>query len=302
MADWARERPGARRAARSPPRIAEARAGRGGYPRPRDPAVRRALAGRRPPRRAARCRCPGSATSRTSRRPSEVRRGDRRATCAMSAELLDLAVARRAGRRRPAAGAGRRAGQRRRVQDQPHRPRQRHRPRRRGADRRDDPRPSGPATRSWARRAPTRRGSGEVRWLVDPLDGTINYLWGIPQWSVSVAALDADGPLVGVVHDPSRGETFTARPRRRGARSATAPLRRRARRRRSTRRSSAPASATSPPSARRQAAACCRRSCRRCATCAASARRRSTSPGWRAAGSTATSSAASTPGTGRRDG
>ena len=53
-------------------------------------------------------------------------------------------------------------------------------------------------------------GSGEVHWLVDPLDGTINYLWGIPQWSVSVAALDAEGPLVGVVHDPSRGETFTA--------------------------------------------------------------------------------------------
>ena len=53
-------------------------------------------------------------------------------------------------------------------------------------------------------------GSGEVHWLVDPLDGTINYLWGIPQWSVSVAALDVEGPLVGVVHDPSRGETFTA--------------------------------------------------------------------------------------------
>jgi myo-inositol-1(or 4)-monophosphatase len=52
-------------------------------------------------------------------------------------------------------------------------------------------------------------GSG-VRWLVDPLDGTINYLWGIPQWSVSVAALDAEGPLVGVVHDPPRGETFRA--------------------------------------------------------------------------------------------
>jgi myo-inositol-1(or 4)-monophosphatase len=53
-------------------------------------------------------------------------------------------------------------------------------------------------------------GSGEIHWLVDPLDGTINYLWGIPQWSVSVAALDHEGPLVGVVHDPSRGETFTA--------------------------------------------------------------------------------------------
>ena len=54
-------------------------------------------------------------------------------------------------------------------------------------------------------------GASGLRWLVDPLDGTINYLWGIPQWSVSVAAADADGPVVGVVHDPPRGETFTAR-------------------------------------------------------------------------------------------
>ena len=53
-------------------------------------------------------------------------------------------------------------------------------------------------------------GTGAIRWLVDPLDGTINYLWAIPQWCVSVAALDEEGPLVGVVHDPSRGETFTA--------------------------------------------------------------------------------------------
>ena len=66
-----------------------------------------------------------------------------------------------------------------------------------------------------------RRGRVGVRWLVDPLDGTINYLWGIPQWSVSVAAADADGPVVGVVHDPPRGETFTAR-RGEGARLATA--------------------------------------------------------------------------------
>jgi len=53
-------------------------------------------------------------------------------------------------------------------------------------------------------------GSG-ITWLVDPLDGTINYLWGIPQWSVSVAARDRDGAIVGVVHDAPRGETFTAR-------------------------------------------------------------------------------------------
>lgn len=47
-------------------------------------------------------------------------------------------------------------------------------------------------------------------WVVDPLDGTINFLFGIPQWSVSVAARDADGACVGVVHDPCRDETFAA--------------------------------------------------------------------------------------------
>ena len=56
--------------------------------------------------------------------------------------------------------------------------------------------------------------AGGLRWVVDPLDGTTNYLFGIPQWSVSVACEDPDGALVGVVHDPCRGETFTARSRR----------------------------------------------------------------------------------------
>jgi myo-inositol-1(or 4)-monophosphatase len=51
--------------------------------------------------------------------------------------------------------------------------------------------------------------SGRV-WIVDPLDGTVNYANGIPFFCVSIA-LVADGrPVVGVVHDPSRGETFTA--------------------------------------------------------------------------------------------
>jgi myo-inositol-1(or 4)-monophosphatase len=49
-----------------------------------------------------------------------------------------------------------------------------------------------------------------LRWLVDPLDGTVNYLFGIPQWCVSVACEDRDGTLVAVVHDPSRRETMTA--------------------------------------------------------------------------------------------
>lgn len=49
-----------------------------------------------------------------------------------------------------------------------------------------------------------------LRWLVDPLDGTINYLYGIPHWCVSVACADADGAIAGAVFDPIRGELFTA--------------------------------------------------------------------------------------------
>jgi len=51
---------------------------------------------------------------------------------------------------------------------------------------------------------------GALRWVVDPLDGTINFLFGIPVFGVSVACEDAEGGLVGVVLDPMRGECFTA--------------------------------------------------------------------------------------------
>ncbi len=53
-------------------------------------------------------------------------------------------------------------------------------------------------------------GTTGVRWVVDPLDGTANYLYEIPQWCVSVAAEDADGAIAGVVLDPLRGEEFVA--------------------------------------------------------------------------------------------
>ncbi|HEX6969462.1 MAG TPA: inositol monophosphatase family protein [Micromonosporaceae bacterium] len=55
-----------------------------------------------------------------------------------------------------------------------------------------------------------RPGTSGVRWVIDPLDGTANYLRSLPAFVVSVLA-EVDGEaLVGVVHDPSRGETFTA--------------------------------------------------------------------------------------------
>ncbi len=68
------------------------------------------------------------------------------------------------------------------------------------------------------------QGTTGVRWVVDPLDGTINYLWGIPHWSVSIAATDRTGDLVAVVFDPCRDETFHAA-RGEGAWLGDTPLR-----------------------------------------------------------------------------
>ena len=48
------------------------------------------------------------------------------------------------------------------------------------------------------------------RWVVDPLDGTVNYLYGFPAWGVSVALEDERGTLVGVVLDPLRDDCFVA--------------------------------------------------------------------------------------------
>lgn len=53
-------------------------------------------------------------------------------------------------------------------------------------------------------------GSSGVRWVVDPIDGTVNYLYGIPQWAVSLGVEDASGTAVGVVYDPSKGELWQA--------------------------------------------------------------------------------------------
>ncbi|HZR49319.1 MAG TPA: inositol monophosphatase family protein [Streptosporangiaceae bacterium] len=56
--------------------------------------------------------------------------------------------------------------------------------------------------------APSQTG---VRWVVDPLDGTVNYLYGLPEWGVSIAA-EVDGEIVaGVVAAPVLGQTFSAR-------------------------------------------------------------------------------------------
>jgi len=55
-----------------------------------------------------------------------------------------------------------------------------------------------------------RPGRSGLRWIVDPLDGTGNYLRGIPAFAVSIAAEWHGEPVAGVVYDPSRRETFSA--------------------------------------------------------------------------------------------
>lgn len=45
-------------------------------------------------------------------------------------------------------------------------------------------------------------------WVVDPLDGTREYLLGIPEFAVSVALIRGGEPVLGVVHNPATGETF----------------------------------------------------------------------------------------------
>lgn len=53
-------------------------------------------------------------------------------------------------------------------------------------------------------------GGASLRWVIDPLDGTVNFAHGLPHFCVSIAAVDGEGARVGVIHDPIRGETFFA--------------------------------------------------------------------------------------------
>jgi myo-inositol-1(or 4)-monophosphatase len=58
---------------------------------------------------------------------------------------------------------------------------------------------------------PARGGKkAKLTWVIDPLDGTSNYLRGIPHWCVSIALVDNGEPVHGVVFDPLRNELFVA--------------------------------------------------------------------------------------------
>lgn len=67
-----------------------------------------------------------------------------------------------------------------------------------------------PGTAVLAEESGTHMASGDLIWLVDPLDGTNNFAHGFPMFCVSIALWDAEGPLVGVVYDPLRDECFCA--------------------------------------------------------------------------------------------
>ena len=55
-----------------------------------------------------------------------------------------------------------------------------------------------------------RTSKSGITWVIDPLDGTVNYLYGLPGWNVSIAAKDSDGVVVGVVVAPTINSTWYA--------------------------------------------------------------------------------------------
>lgn len=55
-----------------------------------------------------------------------------------------------------------------------------------------------------------RESRSGLSWVLDPLDATVNFLFGIPWWCVSVAAEDDEGALVGAIYNPNVDEMFTA--------------------------------------------------------------------------------------------
>lgn len=56
----------------------------------------------------------------------------------------------------------------------------------------------------------TEAGASGVRWVIDPIDGTVNYLYGLPAWAVSIGAEVGGRTVAGVVLAPRLGELYTA--------------------------------------------------------------------------------------------
>jgi fructose-1,6-bisphosphatase/inositol monophosphatase family enzyme len=118
-------------------------------------------------------------------------------------------------------------------------------------------------------------GTSGLTWIIDPIDGTTNFVYDFGTWAVSIGVADGDGSLAGAVFDPLRDEMFTAV---RGA-GASAPSTRWP----STSPSSGPASAT-PPRTAVTRRACSRLCSPGCATSAGPEPPRSTCATWERGG------------------
>ena len=55
-----------------------------------------------------------------------------------------------------------------------------------------------------------RESTTGLTWVIDPVDGTVNYFYGLPGWNISIAIKDESGTLVGVVHSPTIASTWHA--------------------------------------------------------------------------------------------
>ncbi|WP_239479931.1 inositol monophosphatase family protein [Actibacterium sp. 188UL27-1] len=64
----------------------------------------------------------------------------------------------------------------------------------------------------WLGEETQERASGQdgLRWIVDPLDGTTNFLKGLPHWAVSIALFQGDDPRAALIYDPAKAEMFCA--------------------------------------------------------------------------------------------
>lgn len=56
----------------------------------------------------------------------------------------------------------------------------------------------------------SRASNSGITWVIDPVDGTVNYLYGLPGWNVSIGVRDEKGAVAGVVHAPTINSTWTA--------------------------------------------------------------------------------------------
>ena len=56
----------------------------------------------------------------------------------------------------------------------------------------------------------SRESTSGITWVIDPIDGTVNYFYNLPGWNISIAARDSDGVLIGVVYAPTLNSLWHA--------------------------------------------------------------------------------------------